>query len=157
MIELTYNYIICMEIANFLTWFICIGLITSIGIGAMIYAYRGQGSISVLFTQPISTFSSIPPEAAVNFQQGCEAYQKGNYQQAINKFTEALQNNSNIPEAYHNLGLAFANLRQDDESVANLLQAGELYIQQRNQESIAIVKKNLELLKARKETRKNYS
>ncbi len=65
-----------MEIANFLTWLIFIGLITGIGIGAMVYAYLGQGSVSILFTEIISTSSSIPTEAAVNFQQGCEAYQR---------------------------------------------------------------------------------
>lgn len=146
-----------MEIENFLTWLIFFGLITGIGIGTMIYAYRGQGSISVLFTQPISTSSFIPPETVVSFEEGCEGFRVGNYQQAINKFTEILQNNSNIAEAYHNIGLAFANLRQDDESVANLLQAGELYIQQGNQESLAILKKNLELLKKRKDSRKSYS
>ncbi|MEM1171045.1 MAG: hypothetical protein AAGJ08_18695 [Cyanobacteria bacterium P01_H01_bin.35] len=146
-----------MEIGNFLTWLIFFGLITSIGIGAMIYAYRGQGSISVLFTEPISKSELIPPEATVNFQQGCEAFRVANYQQAINNFTEAIQTNSNIAEAYHNRGLAFGNLRQDDESVANLLQAGGLYLQEGNQEAIAIVKKNLESLKARKESRKTNS
>ncbi|MDY7008271.1 MAG: tetratricopeptide repeat protein [Cyanobacteriota bacterium] len=140
-----------METAKFLTWLLFFGLISSIGIGAMIYAYRGKGSISVLFTEFISTSSSIPSEAEVNFKQGCEAFQKGNYQQAINEFTEALKNNSTIAEAYHNRGLAFANLRQDDESVENLLQAGELYIKQKNQDAMMILKKNLELLKARKE------
>lgn len=144
-----------MEITNFLTWFVCIGLIASIGIGTMIYAYRGQGTISVLFTQPISISSET--EAAINFKQGCEAFQAGNYQQAINKFTEVIQNNSNIAQAYHNRGLAFANLRQDDESVANLLQAAELYLQEGNQKAIAIVKKNLELLKARKDSRKTVT
>jgi hypothetical protein len=59
--------------------------------------------------------------------------------------------------AYHNRGLAFANLRQDDESVANLLQAAELYLQEGNQPAIAIVKKNLELLKARKDSRKTVA
>ncbi len=146
-----------MEIENFLIWLIFFGLITSIGVGSMIYAYRGQGSISVLFTEPISTSELVPPEAAVNFQEGCEAFRVESYQQAINKFTEAIQNNSNIAEAYHNRGLAFANLRQDDESVANLLQAGGLYLQEGNQEAIAIVKKNLELLKKRKESRKTDS
>ena len=144
-----------MEITNFLTWFVCIGLIASIGIGTMIYAYRGQGTISVLFIQPISISSEAG--AAINFKQGCEAFQAGNYQQAINKFTEVIQNNSNIAQAYHNRGLAFANLRQDDESVANLLQAAELYLQEGNQKAIAIVKKNLELLKARKDSRKTVT
>ena len=50
--------------------------------------------------------------------------------------------------------MAFANLRQDHESVANFLQAGELYLQEGNQKAIAFFKKNLELLKARKESRK---
>jgi len=144
-----------MEITNFLTWLLCIGLIASIGIGTMIYAYSGQGSISVLFTEPISISSEA--EAAVNFEQGCEAFQIGNYQQAINKFTEAIQNNSNTAEAYHNRGLAYANLRQDDESVTNLLEAGELYIQEGNQQAIATLKKNLQLLKARKDSRKTVT
>ena len=144
-----------MEITNFLTWFVCIGLMASVGISAMIYAYRGQGTISVLFTQPILISSQT--EATVMLKQGCEAFQAGNYQQAINKFTETIQSNSNMAVAYHNRGLAFANLRQDDESVANLLQAAELYLQEGNQQAIAIVKKNLELLKARKDSRKTVA
>ena len=121
----------------------------------MIYAYRGQGTISVLFTQPILISSQT--EATVMLKQGCEAFLAGNYQQAINKFTETIQSNSNMAVAYHNRGLAFANLRQDDESVANLLQAAELYLQEGNQPAIAIVKKNLELLKARKDSRKTVA
>ena len=50
-----------MEITNFLTWFVCIGLMASVGISAMIYAYRGQGTISVLFTQPILISSQTMP------------------------------------------------------------------------------------------------
>jgi hypothetical protein len=82
-----------MEITNFLTWFVCIGLMASVGISAMIYAYRGQGTISVLFTQPILISSQT--EATVMLKQGCEAFQVGNYQQAINEFTETIQSNSN--------------------------------------------------------------
>ncbi|MDE5072020.1 MAG: hypothetical protein O4861_15840 [Trichodesmium sp. St16_bin4-tuft] len=52
-----------MKTANFLTWLICIRSITSINIGAMIYAYRGQESISVLFTKSRSSQA----EAKVKF------------------------------------------------------------------------------------------
>ncbi|MGK7873033.1 MAG: tetratricopeptide repeat protein [Xenococcaceae cyanobacterium] len=145
-----------MDIANFLTWFIVIAAVMGIGLGAMIWAYIGSGSTSLLFPNPVPAPPSFPPsnvpsELADYFQQGCDAYQAGNYRQAIDKFSQAIQLVSTFAEAYHNRGLAFANLRQDDDAVSNLVSAGEFYAQRGNQEGIAIVKQNLEALKAREQ------
>lgn len=144
-----------MEITSFLTWFFLIATVAGVGIGVMIYAYVGAGSVSVLFQDPIALPLSLPDseagtEAAVQFQQGYSVYQTGNYRKAIEYFTQAIQQVSTLAEAYHNRGLAYANLRQDDDSVVNLLSASELYGQQENTEKLAILKQNLEEIRKRK-------
>ena len=149
-----------MEIANFLTWFIVIAIVAGVALGAMTYAYIGSGSTEVLFKDPVLLPPALPlgdagNKASALFQQGYDAFQAGNYRQAVDKFSKTIQMVSTFAEAYHNRGLAFANLRQDDDSVLNLVKAGEFYLQQGNQEAIAIIKQNLEALKARKQAREN--
>jgi tetratricopeptide (TPR) repeat protein len=144
-----------METADFLTWLILIGTLAVIGIGTMVYAYRGQGSLSVLFDEPLSLPPALPDsdsgtEACVQFQEGYNAYKGGQYRQAIDYFTQAIHYESNLAQAYHNRGLAYANLRQDDDSVVNLLSASELYSQQDNKEALLLIKQHLQAIKARK-------
>ncbi|MEA5501028.1 tetratricopeptide repeat protein [Limnoraphis robusta Tam1] len=144
-----------MEIASFLTWFILVAVVAGVGITVMTYAYWGAGSVSILFEQAIPLPLSVPDseagtEASVQFQQGYNAYQQKNYRQAIDYFTRAIQQVSTLAEAYHNRGLAYANLRQDDNSVVNLLSASELYGQQEKAEQITLLKQHLEALRARK-------
>lgn len=143
-----------METIHFLTWFIVVAAIAGFGIGTMIWAYKGSGSTAVLFPQAIAA-PSFPEDAALVadlFNQGCDAYTKGKYRQAIEKFNQAI-GLAPIAQTYHNRGLAFANLRQDDDAVINLMRAGEIYAQQENEDGIATVKQNLLALKARKQAR----
>lgn len=147
-----------MEITNFLTWSIVIAAIAAFGLGSMIWAYVGPGSRAIIFENPISTPPSLPPsdeaaKLADFFRQGHDAYQAGKHRQAIDKFSQAIQLAPTFAQAYHNRGLAWANLRQDDNAVANLVRAGEIYAQQGNEEGITIVKENLLALKARKQAR----
>lgn len=149
-----------MDNANFLAWLILIGTIALIGIGTMIYAYKGQGSVSVLFDEPLSLPSSLPDsdqgtEAAVQFQEGYNAYQDRQYRKAIDYFTQALEQEASLAQAYHNRGLAYANLLQDDDSVVNLLNASELYAQQDDQEGLRLLKQHLLAIKARKLAREH--
>lgn len=142
-----------MELVKLLIGAIAIAAIISIGVGAMLRAYIGAGSISVLFPEPIPAPTESPSdgeaEAVESFQQGIEAYRSGNYRQALARFNRAIELVSSFAEAYHNRGLIFANLRQDNEAAKNLLSASELYAQQGKREEIAIVKQNLETLKYR--------
>jgi hypothetical protein len=55
-----------------------------------------------------------------------------------------------LAEAYHNRALALANLRSDDEAVADLIRASELYQQQGTGFAIDTIKQNLAALKQRK-------
>jgi tetratricopeptide (TPR) repeat protein len=144
-----------MELTNFIAWSAIVVTALGIGLGTMAWAYVGKGSISVLFKEPILNLPEFPAteagsKASVYFQQGIEAYQLGNYRKAKDKFSSALQLISTLAEAYHNRALVFANLRSDDEAVADLIRASELYQQQGNGSAIALVKQNLEALKQRK-------
>lgn len=147
-----------MELANLLTALIVFAAVFGIGAGAMIYAYIGSGSISVLFKDPIQLPSSLPPEdprtpAIADFQAGYDAYQNGNYRQAVEKFSSCLKKIPGFAQAYHNRGLAFANLRQDDNAVRDLLRADEFYMQNGDREGVATIKQHLEAIKARKQAR----
>ncbi|MBE9181253.1 hypothetical protein IQ268_22075 [Oculatella sp. LEGE 06141] len=141
-----------METAHFLTWFAFIAAIAGGGIAAMVWAYQGSGSVSVLFDQPVTTLSEradIPPALTNQFQAGVATYQAGHYRTASDQFAEVIQQMPTLAEAHHNRGLAIANLRQDREAVANLVAAAELYLQQDNQTAFQQVKQHLEVLKAR--------
>jgi tetratricopeptide (TPR) repeat protein len=144
-----------MEITNFIAWSVIAVAALGIGLGTMTWAYAGKGSISVLFPEPILSIPEFPAtdagsKTAVDFQQGIEAYQSGNYRKAKDKFSSSLERVATLAEAYHNRGLVFANLRSDNEAVADLIRASELYQQQGNGSAIALIKQNLEALKQRK-------
>lgn len=144
-----------MEITNFIALSVIVAAVLGIGLGTMTWAYYGKGSISVLFKEPVLTSPEFPAtddgkKASVYFQQGIAAYQSGNYRKAKDKFSSAIQLISTLAEAYHNRGLAFANLRSDDEAVVNLIGASELYQQQANGSALEEIKQNLGALKQRK-------
>ena len=144
-----------MNLFNLAIWLIIISVMAGIGIGSMIWAYSGSGSVSVIFNEPITIKSEgIDPEAIEQYQQGCIAYRSRKYRRAIEQFKESIKINIDFAEAYHNLGLSFANLRQDDNAVENLLQAGKLYAKQDRQTALETIEQNLKALKARKEGKK---
>lgn len=123
--------------------------------GVMLWAYRGSGSTAVLFPEAVPLTSALASDRAGNkardyFQQGCEAFERGKYRQACDRFTRAIEQLDNLPEAYHNRGLAWANLRQDDDAAVNLLRASELYGEGENLAATAQIKQQLEAIKARK-------
>jgi thioredoxin-like negative regulator of GroEL len=141
-----------METSSFLIWIIVIAIVAIVGLGSMIQAYSGSGSLAVLFTEPIAPnpLPTLNSDAAAQFQQGCEAYRKGKYRQASDRFTQAAQIDKTFAEAFHNLGLVTANLRQDNNAAQHLLLAGERYLEQGNTAGYDQVKQALGLLKARK-------
>ncbi|MBE9185660.1 hypothetical protein IQ270_13375 [Microcoleus sp. LEGE 07076] len=144
-----------MELTNFIALSVIVALVLGVGLGTMTWAYFGKGSISVLFKEAVFNSPQFPAtdggsKASVYFQQGIQAYQSGNFRQAKDKFTNALQQVSTLAEAYHNRGLVLANLRSDDEAVADLIRASELYQQQGNGSAIDTIKQNLAALKQRK-------
>ncbi|PSB15936.1 hypothetical protein C7B65_23045 [Phormidesmis priestleyi ULC007] len=147
-----------METANFLIVVIAITVVAGIGIGSMVWAYVGTGSRAVLFKEPISNVvSDQKAEALQQFQQGLIAFREGHYPAAIEQFTQVIQLDPTFAEVYHDRGLAFANLRRDDDATFNLVKASELYLERGDRASVTIVKQNLEALKARKQAREKAS
>ena len=143
-----------METTNFLIVFIAITVVAGVGIGSMIWAYVGAGSRAVLFKEPIlNIVSDQKNEALQQFQQGIIAFREGRYLAAIEQFTQVIQLDSTLAEVYHDRGLAFANLRRDDDATFNLVKASELYLERGDRASVTIVKQNLEALKVRKQAR----
>ncbi len=147
-----------MDTANFFIVLIAITLVASFGIGSMVWAYVGAGSRAVLFNEPISKLvDDEKTEAIQSFQQGVAAFQSGRYPTAIEHFTQAIQLTPNFAEAYHDRGLALANLRRDDDATFNLVKASELYLEKGDRASLTLVKQNLKALKARKQAREKSS
>lgn len=132
-----------METGNFLAWVGAIALIAGGAIATMTWAYVGSGSRKVRFTETVPTATPGASAADLAFQQGCEAFQAGNYRKALDCFTRTLQEIDSCAEAYHNRGLAQANLRQDNEAVRSLVKAGELYLERSDIEGYERIKDDL--------------
>jgi tetratricopeptide (TPR) repeat protein len=138
-----------METTSFLIWLVFIALIFSIGVGAMLRAYQGSGGFTVLFAEPIALSSDtvLEPDMLLQFQKACDVYRQGSFPQAIERFTRLIQDHPTLAEAYHNRGLSSANLRQADQAVSDLLQAGEQYLEQGHPAGFDRVKQDLATLK----------
>jgi hypothetical protein len=141
-----------METYSFLIWIIVIAMVSIFALGSMIQAYSGSGSLAVLFTEPIAPnpLPTTNPDAAAQFQLGCEAFGQAKYRQASDRFAQVIKLDETFGEAFHNLGLVTANLRQDNNASQHLLKAGECYLEQGNTAGYEQVKEALGLLKARK-------
>lgn len=143
-------------------WSFVITAIAAVGIGAMVYAYQGTGSVSVLFAEPVpdpgtDQPSEITPDAAAAFSLGETAFQAGRYRQAVEQFTAACRLASGFAAAHHNWGLAAANLRRDDDAVRQLAIAGEFYLQSDDLAGAALIRQHLQALKARKLAREGLT
>lgn len=55
------------------------------------------------------------------FNKGMAAHEAKNFDEAINFFNKAIATDSNIPEAYYNLGLLYYEKGMHDEAVGNHL------------------------------------
>ena len=147
-----------MEIADILIGSIVLLLVLGIGVGTMTWAYVGSGSTSILFPDPLpvrdrensSPGDTIDVTVVSQFHRGMNAYKQQKYRQAIEDFSTCIDRMGSLAEAYHNRGLAFANLYQDREAVENLVKAGELYAEGNNEGGIRRIRQDLEVLQARK-------
>jgi hypothetical protein len=132
-----------MELSHFFAWAIAISLVAGLATGIMLWAYRGSGSTAILFTALVPLSSSLEGDRAGNkardyFQQGCEAFGQGKYRQGCDRFTRAIQQVEDFPEAYHN-------------------RASDLYGERGNMAAIAQIKQQLEAIKVRKLAREQQT
>ena len=108
---------------------------------------------------PSDDSSSTPPsevpespaiaEAAIApFQKGISAFQAGQYRDAVEWFNQAIQSDATFAEAFHNRGLALANLQKDNEAVRSLVQASQAYAIRNRPDGIQTIKQHLQQLAA---------
>jgi tetratricopeptide (TPR) repeat protein len=138
-----------METTKVVGVLVLLALVASGGIGVMVWAYLGSGSVSVLFTEVNPAPPNLPSASQQPFQAGIGAYITGHYRRAIASFNRVIQQQPNCAEAQHNLGLAHANLRQDDTATVYLVKAAQLYADQGDQVGVEFVKLHLQTLQRR--------
>lgn len=90
---------------------------------------------------------AISTEALNAFVGAVGTYKAGDYRGAVDQFTEVLGQEPNCAEAFHNLGLAYANIGDNDKALRSLLKAGDAYDKQGTKEGIEQIKQDLKALK----------
>ena len=135
--------------SNFLIWAIAVIAILGIGVGSIAITHFRPLGAAIVFADPIpSPASSLPSEAAEQFQRGCQAFQAGQYRRAIADFSQVLDSTPACAEAFHNRGRGQANLGDNTRSVRDLLAAGERYDQQGSKAGVDQVKQDMERIAA---------
>lgn len=130
-----------------------LGLVTLTGVGSMIWAYQGGGSIAVLFLEVIPPPIALEASSRRSFETGIRDYCSGHYRHAIASFTQVIKRSPDCPEAHHNYALAMANQRQDDKATAAFLKTADLYAKQDDRAGVDLVKSHLIALRQRKRDR----
>ncbi|MGB3310056.1 MAG: hypothetical protein WBG32_13295 [Nodosilinea sp.] len=137
-----------MELA---IWLSVVLAILGFGMGVMVWAYRRPLGNSALFPNPVTDLSMpIGDDARTQFEAGCADFAQGRYPAAIDRFTEVMTTEPNCAEAFHNGGLAYANMGTDGVAVQALLKASALYDQQGTKAGLDLVKQQLEQIAGRR-------
>jgi hypothetical protein len=132
-------------------WLSVVLAILGFGMGVMVWAYRRPLGNSALFPTPVMDLSApISDEARAQFEAGCTAFTQGRYPAAIDQFTAVMTAESTCAEAFHNGGLAYANMGTDGMAVQALLKACDLYDQQGTKAGLDLVKQQLEQIAGRR-------
>lgn len=140
---------------DLVVWLTVVGGILGLGMGAMVWAYRRPFKNRVLFAMPlVNPTLPLSDQGSRQFQEGCEAFQRGQYARAIDGFSQVIQTEPACAEAYHNRGLAYGNLGNDGLAVAALVKASDLYGQQDTKAGLDRVKQHLELLADRQRSQR---
>ncbi len=138
-----------METPNFFIWAVVIFGIAGFSIGSMINAYR-QPITQAPFPNAAIDQPSVPLSSAALtlFVGAVGTYQASDYRGAIEQLTQVVEQEPNCAEAWHNMGLAYANIGNNNKAVRSLLKASEAYDQQGTKAGIDRIKQELETLQS---------
>ncbi len=142
-----------MEIPNFLIWATVVFGIGGFAIGSMISAFR-QPIKQAPFPDTVIEQPSIPltRAALATFCGAVGTYKAGDYRGAIEQFTQVIDQTPSCAEAWHNVGLAYANVGDNNKAVRSLLKAGDAYDKQDTKSGIDRLKQDLKTLKNTEES-----
>jgi len=138
-----------MEMTNFAVWAVVVLGIGGFAIGSMISAFRKPIN-QTPFPDAALKESSIPlsEPAASAFIAAAQTHQSGDYRKAIEQLTPVVVQEPNCAEAWHNIGLAYANVGDNNKAVRSLLKASDAYDKQGTKEGIKRIKNDLEILRS---------
>ena len=137
-----------METPNLLIWAAVILGIAGFAVGAMVNAYL-KPIARAPFPDAAIDRPSIPlSEAALTtFVGAVGTYKAGDYRGAVEQFAQVAAQQPTCAEAWHNLGLAYANVGDNDKAVRSLLKASDAYDKQATKAGLDRIKQDLERLK----------
>lgn len=132
-----------------MAWLVVVLGILGVGMGSMVWAYRRPLG-NVLFPVPVLEPSMpIQTKARSQFEAGCESFKRQRFVRAIEQFTRVMELEPNCAEAFHNCGLAYANLGTDGLAARALVKASEGYDRQGTKAGLDLVKQHLQQLAKR--------
>lgn len=132
-------------------WLSVVLAILGFGMGSMVRAYRRPLGNSALFPAPVTDLSTpLSAAARTQFEAGCTAFAQGHYPAAIDQFTAVMEAEPDCAEAFHNGGLAYANMGTDNLAVQALLKASDRYDHQGTKAGLDLVKQQLEQIAGRR-------
>ena len=138
-----------MEVTNFVVWAAVVLGIGGFAIASMINAFR-KPVTQVPFPDTLLTESSIPLSAAAaeDFTAAVGTHKAGDYRRAIEQYAPVVKKEPNCAEAWHNIGLAYANVGDNNKALRSFLKASDAYDKQGTKAGIDRIKADLERLKA---------
>lgn len=139
-----------MEISNFIVWAVVVFGIAGFAITSMLSAFR-QPIDQIPFPDTVVDCPSIPlSEAAMlGFTGAVGTYKATDYRGALEQFTKVVEQEPSCAEAWHNIGLAYANVGDNNKAARSLLKAADAYDKQGTKEGLDRLKEDLETLKAK--------
>jgi tetratricopeptide (TPR) repeat protein len=138
-----------MEIFNFVIWAIVVLGTAGFAMISMLSAFRKPVDTLPFPHAVIDRPSIVLSEAAmIEFIGAVGTFKATDYRGATEQFATVITQEPNCAEAWHNLGLAYANLGDNNKAVRSLLKASDAYDRQATKEGLARIKQDLEILKA---------
>ena len=136
-------------IPNLVVWAAVVLGIGGFAIGSMVNAYL-QPIPAIPFKDEVVDEPSMPLTGAdlEAFVGAVGTYKAGDYRGAIEQFTQVIEAEKGCAEAWHNVGLAYANVGDNNKAVRSLLKASDAYDKQGTKDGLDRIKENLERLKA---------
>ena len=137
-------------IPNLIVWAAVVLGIGGFAIGAMVNAYVKPVSAIPFKKEDAIDQLSMPLSSAAQeaFVGAVGTYKAGDYRRAIEQFTKVIEEEKGCAEAWHNVGLAYANVGDNNKAVRSLLKASDAYDKQGTKAGLGRIKQNLKTLKA---------
>ncbi|MGC1309764.1 MAG: hypothetical protein WA885_21275 [Phormidesmis sp.] len=138
-----------MENLNFIIWATVVFGIAGFAVTSMVNAFV-RPITQIPFAKTVVEQPSIPLSTAAMtaFASAVGTYKAGDFRGAIEQMTVVVEQEPNCAEAWHNIGLAYANVGDNNKGVRSLLKASDAYDKQGTKAGLDRIKQDLETLKA---------